>query len=123
MKSFVNAVFVIVLGLGVLSGPAWSQQPAAQLTKDQVKALIESAKTPADHMKIAEFYRAKASSLESEAAEHDEMIASYKKNTAQYNPKFNMVGHCQTWAKLNREAAAEATKMAIAHEDMAKSAK
>jgi hypothetical protein len=48
-----------------------------QLTQKQVKALIVSAKTPEDHMKLAAYFKGEAQRQEASAKTHEEMANLY----------------------------------------------
>lgn len=98
------------------------------LNKKEVKALISVARTPADHMQLAQYYKAEADKLEAEAKDHDELAAAYRKSSmskvaAMKVPMApNTAAHCEYFAKSVREAAKAAREMAASHEQMAKDA-
>jgi hypothetical protein len=96
----------------------------APLTKQQVKALIKTAKTPEDHMKLARYYWYEADRLKSEAKDHEEMEADYAQNPSAHPvPKWPTLGqHCKDLAADYAKAAGEAEQMASLHEAMAKTA-
>jgi len=109
------------------SAPAPSSTSKAKssdlLTPSQVKALIASAKTPADHVKLQKHFLALAAKHEADAAEHAAEAQAYRKNPSFADSK-NPVGpgtaaHCDRFAELDREAAKEARDLASAHEHMA----
>ena len=99
------------------------------LSKKEVKALIATAKTPAEHRRIASYYREQTVRLTANAKEHVAMAEEYAKN-----PTFAAMGtkqgasfgqgasHCRRWADLYNQQAKEAEALAVLHEDMAKSA-
>jgi hypothetical protein len=91
-----------------------------QLTKKEVKALIVSAKTPEDHMKLAMYFRGEAKEQQAKAKYHDEMAELYKNNAA---PKTEMAKHCKYFAEESRKAAGAANSMADEHEKMAAQAR
>jgi hypothetical protein len=93
------------------------------LTSKQVKALIATANTPADHMKLQKHFLALAAKYEADAIEHAAEAEAYRKNPTFMESK-NPVGpgtvtHCDRFAQLDREAAKEARDLASAHEHMA----
>lgn len=95
------------------------------LSKNELKALIASAKTKDDHQKLADYYKAETERLEAEAKDHDEMAEAYKKNPnpmAVKHPEGFGEGHCHEMARRFREAAAQSQELAAMHEDMAKAA-
>ncbi|MGH9551463.1 MAG: hypothetical protein ACRD3W_18905, partial [Terriglobales bacterium] len=59
-------------------------QSAAQsnptISKKELKVLLKTAKEPADHEKIASYYRQEAARLRQSAKEHAELAAIYKQN-------------------------------------------
>jgi hypothetical protein len=114
--------------LPTLSAPAPAQTPAPAsksdlLTNKQVRNLIASAKTPADHAKLQKHYLALAAKYEADATEHTADAVAYRKNPTFADSK-NPTGpgtaaHCDRWADLDRQAAKEARDLASAHEHMA----
>jgi hypothetical protein len=92
------------------------------LTKQEVKDLIKTAKTPGDHTKLARYYLYEADKLKSEAKDHDEMGAEYAQNPSAHPvPKWPKFGqHCKDLSGYYAKAAKEAEKMATMHEEMAK---
>ena len=124
MKRFVTTAVLMASAL-VLGGI--SQMSAAepvQLSKDQVKELIGSAKTPEDHQKLAAYYRGEADKLEAEAKDHEELANAYRSRTDAVAQKHTMsgktAGHCDYFAKSVREAAKADRELAAEHESMAK---
>jgi hypothetical protein len=99
---------------------------APQISNDQLKELVASAKTPEDHRKLAAYYRAEADSLEAEAKEHEDLAGAYRKRTDPVAEKHAMsgktAGHCDYFAKSVREAAKADRQLAAEHELMAKGA-
>ena len=87
--------------------------------------MIETAKTPADHMKLANYYRLEADKLKAEVKDHEEMAAAYDKNPAGHPvPKGQTLGaHCRNLVKDISDEAKHANEMATMHEEMAKGAK
>lgn len=93
------------------------------LTSKQVKALIATAGTPADHVKLQKHFLAVAAKHEADANEHAAEAQAYRKNPS-FRESKNPVGpgtaaHCDRFAELDREAAKEARDLASAHEHMA----
>ena len=109
------------------SAPAPSTTPKAKssdlLTSKQVKALIATAKTAADHVQLQKHFLAVAAKYEADATEHAAEAQAYRKNPSFMESK-NPAGpgtaaHCDRFAQLDREAAQEARDLASAHEHMA----
>jgi hypothetical protein len=123
MKRIVTLMILLAAAIGVTGSTALAVE--GNLTRSQVKALIQTAKTPADHMKLARYYRYEASRLQTEVKDHDEMAAAYDKNPMGHPiPKAQTMGdHCRNLVKYDDEGVKEANEMAAMHEEMAKSAK
>jgi hypothetical protein len=127
----INSV-VAVLSLAVVFVSFIPQSFAADgeksLSKKEVKALIATAKTPAEHRRVASYYREQAVRLTANGREHVAMAEEYAKN-----PTFAAMGtkqqasfgqgasHCRRWADLYNQQAKEAEALATLHEEMAKS--
>lgn len=101
-------------------------QPAAQqdkLTKKELKALIASAKAPADHERIAAYYRAEVQRLDAKYRQHEEDLAGYNRNPLRYSSKYPTMGdHCRGWASYYKMAAERAAALATMHERLAQKA-
>ncbi len=117
---------MILAALMVMSaGQAAAVEPTGELKSKEVKALVASAKTPDDHMKLARHYTAMAVKHEAEAKEHETLAAEYTRNPQMGSSKTpmspNSAEHCRYFAEHCRKAAKEMQAMAAAHEQMAKS--
>ena len=112
----------VVMGLASpLSEPAFQHEKP---TKKELKALIASAKTPAEHERIAAFYRAEAQRLEAKLREHDLELAEYYKNPLRYPSKYPTMGdHCRSLATYYKMAAQQAATQAEMHEKLAQESK
>lgn len=99
---------------------------SSSLSKKELKTLIATAKTPAEHRRLVAYYQQQAGELRKKAKEHEDMAALYKQNPLPYEGKFayGTVGfsHCRTFADLFDKQAREAEALASLHEDMAKAA-
>ncbi|MBS1985938.1 MAG: hypothetical protein JST16_17390 [Bdellovibrionales bacterium] len=108
-----------------LSGNA--QTAGKTLSKKQLAELVATAKTAADHRKLAEHYRAAAAKHEAEAKEHVELAAKYRANPTASETKRpgapDTASHCMTFAEHCRKQAAIMNEMAAMHEEMAKKMK
>lgn len=117
--------------LAMLMALSVSQAPAVEakgvLSSKEVKTLLTNAKTPADHMKLARHFAAKAAQHVADAKEHEELAVEYKQNPRLGSSKRPMgpdtAEHCQYYAEHCRKAAQEMRAMAAMHEEMAKQAK
>lgn len=121
-SSVVLAVLIVITA---------AQAPAAEskdtLSAQQVKALVASAKTPADHTKLARHYAAMADKHEAEAKEHEALAVEYTRNPQLAASKHPMSAktaeHCKFYAEHCRKAAKEMREMSAIHQDMAKPAR
>jgi hypothetical protein len=105
------------------SAPA--QQPKPEhLSKQQLNTLIATAKTPAEHQRIADYYAASAQDYRAQAQEHEDMIAAYKSNTSLSNDKnrTSTIGHCEYFVKTLKDLAVKSDELAKLHEEMAQEA-
>ena len=107
--------------------PAAAQnQPT--ISKKELKVLLKTAREPAEHQKIAAYYRQEAARLTQSAKEHRELAAIYEQNPpnpameAKHGTSVEGVSHCRRWAELDAEQAKEAEALAVLHEGMAKDA-
>jgi hypothetical protein len=93
------------------------------LTARRLTALIATAKTPADHLKLQKHYISLAAKYEEEADEHVADAQAYRKNPTFLESKApggpGTAAHCERFAELDRQAAKEARDLASAHEQMA----
>jgi hypothetical protein len=96
------------------------------ITNKQVKALIVSAKTPEDHMRLAAYFDQEADRMEADANCHEELAGVYRQSPNMFVPKgggpgiFRTAEHCDSAAKSLREAAKSLRELAAEHEQMAK---
>jgi len=94
------------------------------LTPDQVKSLVATANTPADHLKLSRHFAAEAAQFEAAATAHDAVAAAYRRNPMASESKRpgapDTALHCDRLGQLSREAAKEARAMSVAHEHMGK---
>ena len=99
---------------------------AQTLPSAEVKRLTSSAKTAADHLKLAKHYEAVAVKHEAEAKEHEALAELYTKQPTGHEQKHPMSGqtaeHCKFYAEHCRKAAEAARQIAVAHSEMAKQA-
>ena len=120
------AVLSVVLAIALTAfapSPATAQTHDA-LSKKQLHALIATARTTAEHERIASYYRAQAENYLAQSKEHARMAVDYKANSAINNSKFatQTVGHCEYFAKTLGEQSVKAEELAKMHEQMAKEA-
>lgn len=119
------AVTLMVTSL-VAQAPQPSRQTTApQLTEKELLALLDTAKTPADHEKLAAYYDAEAMDFEAKAAKHKRLAAAYRRMPAPGNPRItdtraSTAGHCDNIAVESEKAGKEARSMAEHHKMLAK---
>lgn len=116
-------VFVLMLSAVWQVSTAQQHKPE-KLSKQQLLSLIASAKTPAEHRRVAEYYHATAQDYLAQAKEHEEMAEAYKKNPMTSSSKFatGTVNHCEYFAKSFKDMATKMQELADMHEQMAKDA-
>lgn len=104
--------------------PAANQQPAEKLSKQQLETLIATAKTPAEHERIAQYYEAKAQEDVAQSQEHAEMAAQFRQNAVTGSAKWTTgtVSHCDYLAKSLKLDATKMQRLAQKHEEMAQHA-
>jgi hypothetical protein len=123
--SLSQVVRFIGAGMLVLGfvGSAAAQSPAdARLSKKEVKALLASASTPADHEKLARHFEAKAAAFREDAVEHEELAASYRTPPPSTKgvPPVQWGQHCKSLATSLGNASTEARKLSDLHKQLAK---
>jgi hypothetical protein len=100
--------------------------PAAepqQLTGKQVKRLLVTAKSAAEHLTIARYYEAKADGLEARAASYEEAAADYRHHpTAKNLMSPTTAGRYDYLAQGFRQEAKSDRLLAASQEQMAKNA-
>lgn len=114
-------VFGLVTSVAVSAGQ--TGKSADLLTAKQVKELVSSANTPADHTKLSKHLSALAAKYEADAAEHVALSAVYRKTPSASETKPpgtpDTAAHCDRFAESTRSAATEARDLAAAHAHMA----
>jgi len=117
------AASAVVLAVMMAITVAQAGEPKS-LSSQQVKALVANANTPADHMRLAHYYAAKAEKHEADATEHEALAAEYTRTPRLGASKHPMgpetAEHCKYYAEHCRKAAKEMREMSAAHEKMAK---
>jgi hypothetical protein len=125
MKRFVGILTVgLAVVLFVVVQTSISQEKAEKLSKQQLLSLISTAKTPAEHLRIAKYYQEKAQDYLAQAKEHEQMLAAYKANPSLSNDKnrASTIGHCEYFVQTFKDLAAKSQELAQLHEEMAKDA-
>src|SRR5262245_55603039 len=114
-------VFLAGVALGAILAPI-RPVPAGAEEQPNIEEMVKNAKTPADHLAVANRYDTLAADAQSKAASHQHMAEAYKgwsspKGVARSTA---MVGHCDTLAKSFDTQAKEYKEMAEVHREMAK---
>jgi len=112
-----------VMTVAAFGQTASTAQPKPEhLSKQQLNNLIATAKTPAEHERIANFYEAKALDYRAQAQEHKSMIAAYKANSSLSTDKnrASTIGHCEYFDQTFKDMAIKSHELAQLHEQMAK---
>ena len=113
-----------VLSLAVVmtvSGMGLTANAQDKLSKSELNTLIATAKTPAEHQRIAQYYTAQSQDFLAQANEHEAMLASYKANPSLLNEKFkaSTIKHCENLAADLKDLSVKSQEMAKMHEQMA----
>lgn len=72
--------------------------------EEEINKLIETANTPEDHIKIAEYYEKEAAKMEQEASFHASLADSYKNRG---KPLLGLAKHCSDLSKKYMEGSCE----------------
>ena len=126
--SFVSAVTLlmvafIVAGFSPLSFAVDKAQN--NISKQEFKLLLKTTKTPAEHRRVAEYYRRDAQRLITESKFHQNMIEEAQRRPVPFESKHPGavgVSHCQYWAQLDLKLAQDAEDQSAVHEQMATTA-
>jgi Tfp pilus assembly protein FimT len=124
MKRMIAILSVVLAFTATVYAQAPEAQQNENLSKKQLNSLIATAKTPAQHQRIAHYYSAQSDSYLAQSKEHAQMAEGYKANPAINNGKFSRgtVGHCEYLAQSFKEMSTKAGELAQMHEQMAKDA-
>jgi hypothetical protein len=119
----ITAVFVITAA-ALAQAPSVQQPKPEHLSKQQLNTLIATAKTPTEHLRIAQYYKAKALDYLAQAKEHEAMVAAYKANSSLSTDKnqASTISHCEYFVETFKALAANSEELAALHEHMAKDA-
>ena len=121
--SILSLAFVMTFA-AVAKTPSTPQPKPEHLSKQQLNTLIATAKTPAEHERIAMFYGLSAQDYKAQAQEHEAMIAAYKANSSLSTNKnqASTINHCEYFVTTFKEMAVKSQELAQLHEQMAKDA-
>jgi hypothetical protein len=125
MKRTLSTLSILSLAF-VITAAAFGQTASTQQTKPehfskrQLNTLIASAKTPAEHQHIAQYYEAKAQDYLAQAKEHEQMVAAYKANPSlTAKSQASTINHCEYFVKTFKDLAVKSQELAKPHEQMA----
>jgi hypothetical protein len=122
-QSMTVVIFLLLLLPGGALASSAQQQSGEEhkLSRSEVKALLKSASSPDDHLKLAAYFKDEALQEEAAAKFHDEMAALYESNPPSQEGKSakEMKGHSRYLAKNARKAAEAARKNAAYQERFA----
>jgi hypothetical protein len=114
----------VLFGVLLIVGTGVAVERPRELSKKEVKQLLEKAQTPQDHLRLAAHFEAKARKYEAEAAEHADMAEMYRAKPTSSEVKRPMApdtaAHCDYVVESLQKAAKEARALASEHEKMAK---
>ncbi len=116
---------LLALTVAAFAQAAPSQQVKPEhLSNRQLNTLIATAKTPAEHRRIAQYYQAKAQDYLAQAREHEQMVAAYKANSSLSTNKnrASTISHCEYFSQTFKELAVKSQELGQLHEQMAKEA-
>lgn len=116
MKTFRILAITLAMGLTV-----FAQSPTPKLSKAQIRSLVATASTAAEHHRLAEYFTAESHRYAAEAEDHIALRDQYKKNPMTNSTKRaqGTVDHCDYIAKSLKEASVQADDLAKMHEAMA----
>lgn len=117
MRSILSLASIVVATMAIFSYVG-GMLPAGAYTEEEVERLIETALTPEDHLKLAEFYDAQAMKMEKEANRHAAMAQAYEKRSK----RTHLSMHCKALSAKYRESGVEYKALADEHRKMAKEA-
>jgi hypothetical protein len=104
-------------------GDAVPVGPAAAADAPDITQLIATAKTPADHEKIAAYYDKEAAADRASAELHRRMLESYRKAGGALIEKWHLDHHCESLINDYEKAATMNATMAETHRKLAAEAK
>lgn len=114
MKNLHLILTIFVLSMLVVPLMGGLSTNAAE--EEDIIVLIETAETPEDHIKIAEYYEVQAAQMEKMSKMHETMGETYAKRS---KPMSGMADHCSKLSDKNSESAEAYKSMAKHHRGMA----
>lgn len=124
IKLKVLSLASVLVAIGLASPVADPAPQYEKLNKKDLKVLIASARTSAEHQRIAAYYRSEAGRFHAMQQEHERELAEYLKNPWGYPAKYpNRGDHCRDLAAYYAMAAQKALAKAEMHEELAQQAR
>ncbi|MGO9864665.1 MAG: hypothetical protein ACLPLR_13725 [Terriglobales bacterium] len=124
LRIIARPISVVAISLVLLCGLAAVAETNPALSKKDVKALLASANTPADHEKIASYYHEKALHLNAKAKELSAQADFLATQPATVESKQGIsclsTSHFRYWAKIYTEEAKNSEALATQHDQIAK---
>ena len=118
-------LFLLMAFTGAGVSGLHAQDAQVKLSRKQVKELIANAKEPADHEKLAAYYRGKADEAKAAIAEHREMSDAYAKNPSSHalaKAVGGPIAMCNDLIRVYQQEEKANSDLADYHEQMAKEA-
>jgi len=122
MHKFRGFVYMVGLALIVLVPQGLWAGPPQTLTPQELDALLDSAETAEDHLKLAAYYSGEAERLERNAERHEALATRYgqiKGPRRRLQFYQGMAKHCDDLARSLTDAAKAAQQLAESHKEMA----
>lgn len=117
-------VFAVLMMSTMIATVGLAAESTSKLSKKEVRSLVENASTPAEHNKLARYYRLQAERLDAEGDEHAATAKMYHARPTASEAKRPMspdtAAHCEYFAESLHKAATEARALSTAHAEMAK---
>ena len=114
-------IWVQSLMLGLFLGIAVADFAIAQeVTSSDLAQRIQTAKTPADHSALADYYAKEAANAKAQADQHAKMEKLYLAERASGKGLSSISAHCKNIVKQYQQMAADYDAMAVAHREAAK---
>lgn len=123
----IGSIFALMLAMTITViaqvSPTSPVKPE-KLSKGELRSLIATATTPEQHMRLAQYYEAKAQRYFAESNEHQKMAEQFKRNPMMNNDKrvFGTVNHCEYYAQSFKQQAVQMQSLAQMQEKMAATA-
>lgn len=121
----IGSIFVLMLAMTITAiaqvSPTSPPVKPEKLSKGELRSLIATATTPEQHMRLAQYYEAKAQQYLVESNEHQKMAEQFRKNPMMNNDKrvFGTVNHCEYYAQFFKQRAIQMQTLASMQKLMA----